>query len=386
MPVYLDHAASTPLDPRVLDVMMPFLTSGYGNPSSVHALGRRARFAVEESRERVAALLGAEPSEVVFTSGATESNSLAIKGVGGVKHILTSRAEHEAVLRPAEQMRERGMALTILETDRFGRISTDALAEAEIGPAALVSLMAVNNETGALHDVGVLSAIARESGALFHTDAVQAAGFYELNVEAAGVDLMSLSGHKIYGPKGAGVLYVRGGIDLKPLVQGGSQERRRRGGTENVPAIVGMTEALHLAAAERQDRRETLMQLTDYLARQLYECLGNAFILNTPGDGERAPHIINVSFPPVDGRPLDGEMLLLNLDMQGVMVSAGSACTSGAIEPSHVLLACGLDPRTAIASVRFSLGKDTTVQQIDEAVGHLETVYRRMTRREVVTP
>jgi cysteine desulfurase len=383
MPIYLDHAATTPVDSRVLAAMMPFLTEHFGNPSSVHGMGRRARHAVEESRERVASRLGAEPSEIVFTSGATESNTLAIKGAPRWR-IVTSPAEHEAVLRPVERLAAHGREVSMVATDRYGSVAPEDLeALLSAGKEALVSLMYVNNETGAITDPAAIAAVCRRHGALFHCDAVQAAACFELSVVGLDVDLMSLSAHKIGGPRGAGVLFIRAGVDVEPVVEGGAQERGRRGGTENVAAIVGMAEALDLAAAARDEHRERTGRTTRHLRERLDRELGGHFVYNTPERGA-APHIVNIAFPPEPEGKLDGEMLLLNLDMQAVMVSAGSACTSGALEPSHVLLACGLDRATASAAVRFSVGPSTTMEEIDTAVERLAAILSRMRGRPAV--
>ena len=380
--VYLDHAATTPLDPRVFEAMTPFLKDQYGNASSVHALGRQARLAVEESRERVAALLGAEPGEIVFTSGGTEADNLAVKGACGRGGVVTSAAEHEAVLRPAEALKADGRAVTILDPGPSGAATPEQVQAALHEGVGLVSLMHTNNEIGTCTDVPAVAAVCRAAGILLHCDAVQAPGLAPLDVDALGVDLLTLSAHKFNGPKGAGVLYVRGGTDLRPLVEGGAQERKRRGGTENVAAVVGLAEALALACEDRPARAAHIASLRDRLYRGLREALGEAFMCNTPlGDpsAQVAPHILNISFPPVDGGDaLDGEMLLLNLDMEGIMASAGSACTSGAIEPSHVLLALGRDRATAAATVRFSLGHATTEDEIDLAVDRLAAIVRRM--------
>lgn len=381
--IYFDHAATTPIDPRVFQAMVPFLTDTYGNASSVHNLGRRARVTVEACRERIAAHLGAVPSEIIFTSGGTESNNTALKGVprAGKNHVVTSAAEHEATLRPAESLRKLGRPVTILKPNRFGAIDLQELKDALTEGTGLVSLMHTNNETGAINPVTQIADLCRTKGIPFHSDAVQAAGLFELNVDALGVDLLSISGHKLYGPKGIGILYVRSGIFFTPLVEGGSQERRRRAGTENVAAIVGLAEAFDLAMREREERWNHVAKLRARLYETLRQALGDAFVCNTPlEDGLSSPHILNIAFPPVEGRPVDGEMLILNLDVEGVMVSAGSACTSGALEPSHVLLAAGLDRTTASASVRFSLGKDNTEQDVDEAVERLVRVYKRLTR------
>jgi cysteine desulfurase len=381
--VYLDHAATTPLDPRVLEVMLPWLKEHFGNASSVHALGRKARVAVEASREQVAGLLGAEPAEIIFTSGGSEANNAALKGLlrAGQKGLVTSTVEHEAILRPAASLRREGYPVTLLPPGPQGSLLPEQVAAALDAGIGLVSCMHANNETGAMADLVALAAVCRAHGALLHTDAVQTAGLARLDVQALGVDALSLSAHKFYGPKGVGALYLRGDVDFQPLVEGGAQERRRRAGTENVAALVGMAEALALAHHEAADRCAHLTTLRDRLVAGLDAAFGNKVILNTPIlAGNAAPHIVNVAFPPLDGQGLDGEMLLLNLDLAGICASSGSACTSGAIEPSHVLLALGLPPETATAALRFSLGKDNTPDDIDYTLDHLTTVVNRMRR------
>lgn len=385
--VYLDHAATTPLDPEVLEVMKPYLLEEYGNASSVHQLGRQARVAMEEARGRVAECIGAEPSEIVFTSGGTEADNLALKGTlrdaSSPEHpagLITSAAEHEGVLRPAERLAEQGHPVGILTPEAHGAVTPAQVDAAVDDRTALVSLMHTNNEIGVQTDIPAVAEVCRRHDVLLHCDAVQAAGLEELDVEALGVDLLSLSGHKFYGPKGIGVLYVRNGVDLGPLVEGGSQERDRRGGTENVPAAIGLAEALERAATDAEARAERLSRLQRQLIDGLDDAVPGAYVLNTPvEDAAVAPHVVNVAFPPTpDGTPLDGEMLILNLDMDGVLVSAGSACTSGALEPSHVLTAIGLDRETASAAVRFSLGAGTTEEEIDYALDTLHTTLARM--------
>jgi cysteine desulfurase len=384
--VYLDHAATTPLDPEVLSAMEPYLTDHYGNASSVHQLGRKARVAVEESRERVADCIGAEPSEIVFTSGGTESDNLALKGVLQAESseeqpagLITSASEHKAVLQPAKRLDEQGHPVRILDPDHHGAVSPKQVEDAIDDRTALVSLMHVNNETGVKTDIQSISDICREHDVLLHCDAVQSVGLHAPDVDDLGVDLMSISGHKFYGPKGIGVLYVRSGVDLGPLVEGGSQERERRGGTENVPATVGFAEALERAIERAEVRADRLSELQKRLVDRLDDAVTGPYVLNTPVESAPvSPHIVNVSFPPVEGNPIDGEMLILNLDMEGVLVSAGSACTSGALEPSHVLKTLGLDRRTASAAVRFSLGESTTEQEIDYALGKLESTLQRI--------
>lgn len=387
--VYLDHAATTPLDPRVLEVMLPYLREHYGNASSAHSLGRKARFVVEECRDRIGNRLGAEPSEIVFTSGGTESDNAALGGVLGDArpHLITSAAEHEAVLRVAEARQAAGLPVTILKPQPHGAVSPEQVEEAITDVTGLVSLMHANNELGTLTPIREVAAICHQRNVPLHCDAVQTGGLYNLNVDELGVDLLSMSAHKFYGPKGIGILYVRGGIDITPLVAGGAQERRRRGGTENVAGIVGMAAALDLAVQEAEARFEHLSRLQSRLHLQIQQALGDTLVLNTPLETEiadAAPHIINIAFPPIDGQPLDGEMLLLNLDLAGVYASAGSACTSGALEPSHVLRAIGLDRATASAVVRFSLGKDNTDSDVDYAVDALATIVKRMRRKKSI--
>ncbi len=384
--VYLDHAATTPLAPEVLEEMRPYLTKHYGNASSVHQLGREARVALEESRERVAACLGAEPSEIVFTSGGTEADNLALKGVlaaaskeGAPAGLITSAAEHEAVLRPAERLKEQGNPVKILSPNAHGAVTPEQVEAAIDERTALVSLMHANNEIGVCTDVSGVAQVCKEHGVLLHCDAVQTAGLFPIDVDDLGVDLLSFSAHKFYGPKGVGGLFVRGGVDVGPLLEGGSQERERRGGTENVPGVVGLASALERAKDNAEERLERLSRLQRRLVEGLDEVLSREWILNTPiEEAPVAPHVVNVAFPPNGGQPLDGEMLILNLDMEGVFVSAGSACTSGALEPSHVLSALGLDRETASAAVRFSLGAETTEEDIDYSLEKLRAILTRM--------
>ncbi len=378
--IYLDHAATTPLDPRVLEAMLPHLRESYGNASSVHTLGRKARFAVEQAREQVAALLGAAPGEIVFTSGGTEANNTVLKGSHGP--LVTCAAEHESVLRAAESMEAAGRPVAVLAPDESGVVPPaviEARMDAFDDEAGLVSIMHANNEIGTISPIDEVVSLCRSRGWAVHCDGVQSAGYGMIRPDGVDLDAMTISGHKFYGPKGIGVLFVRGGADVRPLLEGGAQERGRRGGTENVPAIVGFAKALCLALDEADDRREHAVRMRDRLIAGIRSLSGAAVRINTPVDSaEVAPHIVNVAFPPIDGEPVDGEMLLLNLDMEGIFASAGSACTSGAVEPSHVLRAIGLPRDTAAAAVRFSVGKGTTEEDVDRTIEALERVIRRV--------
>jgi len=387
--VYLDHAATTPVAPEVFEVMKPHFRAQYGNASSVHELGREARVAVEEARDRVAACLGADSSEIVFTSGGTEANNLALKGVlrersrdARTAGLVTSAAEHKAILRPSERLEKQGHPVTMLSPERYGAVTAQQVESALDGRTALVSIMHTNNETGIQTDIAEIAKICDEHEVLFHCDAVQAAGYHDLDVNEMGVDLLSISAHKFHGPKGVGVLFVRGGVDIHPLIEGGAQERKRRGGTENVPGVVGLAEALERSVDRADVHRKHLEDLQEHLLAGIDEVVVEDYVLSTPvQEASVAPHVVNVAFPPVNGEPLDGEMLILNLDMNGVCVSAGSACQSGALEPSHVLSALGLNRETASAAVRFSVGIDNTTDEIDFALDTLGSTLERMRGR-----
>ncbi len=383
---YLDHAATTPLRDEAFAAMEPWLRGAPANASSLHAAGRRARVAVDAAREVVARVLRCEPAEVVFTSGGTEADNAAVAGAltEARPGLVTSAAEHYAVLAPAQARSAAGFPVAVVAPGPTGAPRAAAIAEAITPETGLVSVMWVNNEVGTVADVPGIATIAHAAGALCHTDAVQAAGLFALDVDALGVDLLSLSAHKLGGPVGAGALFVRGGTPFAPFVRGGAQERGRRGGTENVAAIVGFAEALRLAEAERIDHSARLAGLQKRLAARVREQFGDGVHFNTPlagfaeHAGETAPHILSVSFRPVSGEVLDGQMLLVGLDLEGVAVSAGSACTSGALEPSHVLLAMGVSRETAGATVRFSFGRTTTEADVDAAAEALGRVAGRM--------
>lgn len=383
--IYTDNAATTAMDPRVLDAMLPYFLDVYANANSAHQPGRQAHVAVEEAREKIAGIIGAEPAEIVFTSGGTESNNAAIGGVlaaTGKSHVITSNAEHHAVLHPVASAANRGIDSTLLPVDQTGKVSAADVAAA-IGPhTALVSLMHGNNEVGTLNPIDEIAAVCRSNGVLFHSDTVQTVGKIPVHVDALGVDFLSMSAHKFYGPKGVGALYIRSGSAWKPWMEGGSQERRRRGGTLNVPGIVGMGKALELAASEMQENRTHVEKLKHALMQGLTERLGTAVQFN--GDPQNGLfNIVNCSFVHPAERAIDGEMLLLNLDIEGIYCSNGSACTSGAIEASHVLLALGIPYDMAKSSIRFSLGKNNTIDEIPLIIDKTEAILRRMTSQKL---
>ncbi len=370
--IYLDYASTTPVDPRVAEAMEPFFRRRFGNPSSVHLYGQEARTAVDAAREEIARAIGArEPDEIVFTSGATEADNFALIGAAYAneargRHIVISAIEHHAVLEPARFLETRGFAVTLLPVDGLGRIDPDAVRRALRPDTILVSIMHSNNEIGTRQPVAEIGQITRDAGVLFHGDAAQSLGIVPLDVQALGVDLLSLSAHKRYGPKGVGALYIRKGTPLVRYLHGGSHERNRRAGTLNVPGIVGFGEAVRLALAGMGGEAARLTDLRDRMIAGLLALDGVR--LNGP-PSERLPGNVNVSF-----RGADSESLLLALDLQGVAASSGSACTSGSLEPSHVLAAIGLDPETAAGTLRFSLGRWTTREEVDEVLAILPAV------------
>ena len=380
--VYMDHASTTPLDPAVLEAMLPYMKGDFGNASSVHRLGRAARGAIEDSRAQIAGLLNATSEEIIFTSGATEANNLALNALSSESHLVTSTVEHKAVLEPAQALESCGVRVTYLTPDhKIGAPNKDHIAEAIEEDTCQVSIMYVNNETGAVASIRDIASICRTHGVVLHTDAVQAAAWMPLDVEDLGVDMMSLSAHKMYGPKGVGILYVRSGVELSPQVLGGSQERGRRGGTENVAAAVGMAAAMARAANGRDAEAARVQALRKELERRLKDRIGDQLVINTPPNA--APHILSTAFGPVAGSPLDGEMLLLNMDLEGISASAGSACSSGAITPSHVLLGLGLPEQTARASLRLSLGRSTTSEDIALTAERIVRIVHRMRQQRV---
>ena len=378
--IYFDHAATTPIDDRVLEAMMPFLKENYGNANSAHQLGRTSKVAIEDARENIAKMLNAEPSEIIFTSGGTESDNAIIKGViagTGKKEIITSPIEHHAVLHPAESLEEEGVTIKYLQPNEEGIITADQVANALSDKTALVSLMHVNNEIGSINPINEIAAVCRENGVTFHSDTVQSIGKIPVDVKEIGLDSLSVSAHKIYGPKGIGVLYVKNGTPWEPWLQGGSQERKRRGGTSNVPGIVGLSKAMELALDELEENANHFQSLRKSAITQLQEKFGERIYVNGPQTGG-APHVLNVAFLSHEKKGLDGEMLLLNLDIEGICVSNGSACTSGAMEPSHVLSGIGLSQDRSNSSIRISFGKHNTQEEVTYLVEKLEGILDRM--------
>jgi len=376
-PVYLDHSATAPVRPEVLDAMLPFLGTRFGNPSSLHRWGREARTALETARERVAAALGAKRQEIVFTAGGTEADNLAILGrvraaleADGCAGIAVSAIEHKAVLTPALQAQREGAELIVLGVDTRGVLDTGALDEALRARPTLVSVMWGNNEIGTLQPVAEIAKRCSEAGVDFHTDAVQAVGRDRVRVDEVGCAMLTLSGHKIGAPKGSGALFVRSGVPLTPLVHGGGQERGVRPGTESVAHAVALATALELAVREQESEAKRLSALRDRLQAAIVNGVPDAVV--NGADAPRLPHVLNVSFPG-----LDQEALLVSMDMEGIAVSSGSACQSGSVEPSHVLIAIGR-PGEGEASVRFSLGRTTTAEEIEAVAARVPAIVSRL--------
>ena len=380
MRVYLDFNATTPVDPRVLEAMLPFLGENFGNAGSVHTPGQRARAAVDSARDSVAALIGAEPNEIVFTSGGTEADNLALFGAVAAsprprKHVITTAIEHHAILHACEQLRREGVEVTIVPVrtgaGAQGIVDPEEIRRAIRPETVLISVMHANNELGTLQPIEEIARVAAESGVCFHCDAVQSAGKVPLDVKKLGVDLLSISAHKFYGPKGVGALYVRASRQIVARAWGGHAERDRRAGTENVPGIVGIGKAAELARKLLPEESSRIRALRDRLESSLLERVAN---IQVNGDRvHRVPNTTNISFPGAGG-----EALLISLDLQGLACSTGAACSSGSTEPSHVLLAAGLSHDDARSSLRFSLGRPTTAADIDRALEIIPAVVARI--------
>jgi cysteine desulfurase len=375
-PVYLDYNATTPVAPEVLAAMLPYFREEFGNANSIHTFGQHARGAVEQARERVAALLGARSSEIAFTSGGTESNNHAILGVVGAapgdrKHVITSVIEHSAVLDVVRELERRGVSATFLPVNREGLVDPEDVRRAIRPETVLITLMLANNEIGTLEPIEEIGRIAAEKGVILHSDAVQGVGKVPVDVHKLGVHLLSLSAHKLYGPKGVGALYIRKGTRLEPLMYGGHHERDRRPGTENVAGIVGLGAAAELALARLNQDGERIAAMRDRLEKGL---LGRVPHASINGWGApRTPNTTNVTFPFVEG-----EAMVIALDLKGIACSTGAACSSGAVEPSHVLTAIGLSREDARATIRFSLGHQTTGEEIDYALETIPPVIERL--------
>ena len=376
--VYLDHSASTPTDPRVVEAMMPYFTEDYGNASSAHHVGRRAEQAVEDARDTIARILGCNPTEIVFTSGGTESDNLAVRGAAFMQrdhgsHLITTPIEHSAIINTVKQLSEHmGFTHTILPVDRTGMIDVEDFAAACQAGTTLASIMYANNEVGTIQPIPAMAALAHEQGALFHTDAVQAAGQLTLDVNTLGVDMLSISAHKFYGPKGVGALYIKQGIEVLPSQSGGSHERGRRGGTHNTPGIVGMAKALEIVYAERDERAAHYQTMRDMLIDGVLRQIPNAIL--TGHAEQRLPGHASFIF---DG--VESNSLLMHLDLKGVCASSASACKTGNPEPSSVLLAMGYPREQALGSLRLTVGKDTSADDIEYAVDVLATAVARLT-------
>jgi len=374
--IYLDHAATTPTAPEVAQAMLPYLSGVYGNASSLHSFGLEARTAVEEARARIASFMGAKPEEIVFTSGGTESDNFIIKGFALSRrnkgnHIITSSIEHHAVLETCKFLQGQGFSVTYLPVDENGLVNPDDVKKAITAETILISVMHGNNEIGTIEPIAEIGAVAREHGVAFHSDAVQTFGHIPIDVNDLQVDFLSVSAHKLYGPKGIGLAYVRNGMKIIPLLHGGDQERRRRASTLNIPGIVGFGRAVELAGSDMRAELSRQSVLRDRLASGLLSAVEDSRLNGHPI--RRLPNNVNISFAFVEG-----EGLLLSLDMEGIAVSTGSACTSSSLEPSHVLAAIGLPVELAHGSLRFSLGRDTTQQDIERVLQVMPGIVYRL--------
>ncbi len=369
---YLDYAATTPMHPAVAKAMQGYFSEDFGNPSSLHSIGQKAKDAVEQARYEVAHILGAKPKEIIFTSGGSESNNFAIKGVTHVmkdkgNHIITSKIEHHAVLEPYHFLQKNGFDVTFLSVDNYGVVDPDDVKKAIIDKTILVSIMHANNEIGTIEPIEEISKICRDKGVYLHTDAVQSFGSLDTNVDKLGVDLLSISAHKFYGPKGVGLLYIKQGTRISPLIHGGAQEWNKRASTHNVPGIVGLAKAAQLAIVEKDERVKHYSHLRDKLIKLIFEKIEDVKLNGHPE--KRLPNNCHLILKYVEG-----ESMLLKLDAIGIEVATGSACSSGSLEPSHVLLSIGITPEDAHGSLRLTIGRLTTEQDIDYVGEHLPKI------------
>ncbi|MDP7194183.1 MAG: cysteine desulfurase family protein [Dehalococcoidia bacterium] len=378
--IYLDNAATTKIKKEVLESMIPYLKDNFGNPSSLYSFGQESRNSIEESREKISTVFNCRPKEIIFTSGGTESDNLAILGgVNAMKefgnHIITSSVEHHAVLHACEELEKNGFEVDYLPVDKFGLISPDDLSNSIKPNTIFISIMMANNEIGTIQDISKLIKIVRKKQnlnnniILFHSDAVQSLGKMKLDMKQLDIDLLSISAHKINGPKGIGSLFVRGGTPLKPLIFGGGQEKQLRSGTENVASIVGFGEALVIADSERDNFNEKCKILSDKLTNKIFELIPDSYLNGHPKN--KLSNIVNFSFDGVEGEPI-----LVGLDFAGIYASSGSACSSGSLDPSHVLIATGLNPRLAVGSIRFSLSPTNSIAEIDYVVKELARIIK----------
>jgi cysteine desulfurase len=374
--VYMDHNATTPVHPEVLEAMLPYYKDRFGNASSIHSFGREAKVALEESREKVAKLINASPQEIYFTSGGTESDNLALKGTAFANrkkgnHIITSKIEHHAVFESCKFLEKEGFEVTYLPVDVQGFVDPHDLKKAMRKETILVSIMHANNEVGTIEPIDQLCEITKEKGAYFHTDAVQSLGKIPVDVQKLNVDMLSLSSHKIYGPKGAGAIYIRKGTRITPWSHGGHHERSRRAGTENLPGIVGLAKAVEIAHRDMEEQSQHLRNLSEAFYKKLTRAIPDVIL---HGHLEkRIPNTLNLSFKAVEG-----ESMILSLDLKRVAVASGSACTSGTLEPSHVLSAMGISPEIAQTAIRFSFGRENTLEDVEYVVEILPEIVSRL--------
>lgn len=374
--VYFDHSATTATAPEVASQMVEYMTNTFGNPSSVHAFGREAKKAIIHARKQVADLIGANPEEILFTSGGTEGDNMALRGIAEAnkkrgKHIITTQIEHHAILHTCEALEKEGYRVTYLPVDEYARVNPQDVADAISDDTILISVMFANNEVGTIQPIAEIGKIAKEKGIYFHTDAVQAVGNYPIDVNEYGIDLLTISSHKFHGPKGIGALYIRKGVRIKPILFGGAQEKTLRPGTENTSGIVGLGKAAELAQAELTDKINRVQKLRDKLITGITERIPEAKLNGHPT--LRMPGNVNFSF-----RYIEGESLLLNLDLKGIAASSGSACTSGSLDPSHVLLAMGITHEIAHGSLRLSLGRENTEEDVDYCLEVLPEIVARL--------